>query len=279
MYEPNRVISIQSQVVYGHVGNSAAVFPMQAAGIEVIAVPTVILSNTPRYPTLRGKSLPPALLTDLLLGVKERGLVESADMIVTGYLGSPENAAIVADFVTEALDANPRLGYLCDPVMGDAGPGIYVPKEVTTLMRQQLLHRADILTPNQFELEFLTGTCLERADDMARAAADLPLRKDARIIATGCSFADTPAGQIETVILHDGQAERHAATMLDGTLSGTGDLFAGLLVASLGRGHKLSDAVIRAQELTGIAMRDAIHANRMEVTLSGEDFRRGLLTL
>lgn len=123
MTRPPFVISIQSQVVFGHVGNSAAVFPMQAAGLEVAAIPTVIFSNTPHYATLRGRVLNPDLFADLLRGAQERGLPERADYILTGYIGSAEVARIVADFVAGAKAANPRLTYLCDPVMGDAGPG------------------------------------------------------------------------------------------------------------------------------------------------------------
>src|SRR5580704_12039650 len=112
------VISIQSQVAYGHVGNSAAVFPMQMHGIDVIAVPTVLLSNRPGYPTIRGRVLEAQLVRDLLLGIEERGTIESSSMILSGYLGSAEIAAVVADFVTRAKARNPKLTYCCDPVLG-----------------------------------------------------------------------------------------------------------------------------------------------------------------
>src|SRR5215470_13582909 len=108
------VISIQSQVVHGHVGNSAAVYPMQAEGVSVAAVPTTLLSNHPRYPTVRGRVLDAALVAELLRGVEERGLVEQAAVLVTGYLGSRENAEIVADFAERALRKNPGLVFLCD---------------------------------------------------------------------------------------------------------------------------------------------------------------------
>lgn len=127
---PPGVISIQSQVVFGHVGKSAALFPMQAAGLEVAAIPTVMFPTTPHCPTLRGCALDPALFADLLQGARERGLAERADDILTGHLGSVELARMVADFVAEAKSVNPRLIHLCDPVMGDAGPGRSAPTEV-----------------------------------------------------------------------------------------------------------------------------------------------------
>jgi pyridoxine kinase len=109
------VISIQSQVAYGHVGNSAAVFPLQMHGIDVIAVPTALLSNRPGYPTIRGRVLDAQLVADLLRGIEERGAVEGCRMILSGYLGSAEIAAVVADFVARARARNPSLLYCCDP--------------------------------------------------------------------------------------------------------------------------------------------------------------------
>ena len=117
------VISIQSQVAYGHVGNSAAVFPMQMHGIDVTAVPTTLLSNRPGYPTIRGRVLDAQLVANLLLGIEERGAVDTAQMILSGYLGSPDIAAVVADFVARAKARNPELLYCCDPVLGTLNMG------------------------------------------------------------------------------------------------------------------------------------------------------------
>src|SRR5580692_8919014 len=107
------VISIQSQVAYGHVGNSAAVFPMQLHGIDVVAVPTTLLSNRPGYPTIRGRVLDAELVADLLLGVEERGAIDTCAMVLSGYLGSAAIAAVVADFVARAKARNPKLAYAC----------------------------------------------------------------------------------------------------------------------------------------------------------------------
>src|SRR6202012_5449844 len=110
------VISIQSQVASGHVGNSAAVFPMQMHGIDVVAVPTTLLSNRPGYPTIRGRVLEAELVADLLLGIEERGGVYAASMILSGYLGSAGIAGVVADFVARAKSRNGALRYTLDPV-------------------------------------------------------------------------------------------------------------------------------------------------------------------
>src|ERR1700682_4747621 len=144
------VISIQSQVVHSHVGNSAAVFPLQACGIEVAAVPTALLSH-PHYSSLRGRALDAKLVRDLLAGVEERGLVDICKVLISGYLGSPAIAAAVIDFVRRAKARNPNLLYLCDPVMGDADPGYYVDEDMRALFCEGLVPLADIITPNQFE--------------------------------------------------------------------------------------------------------------------------------
>jgi pyridoxine kinase len=124
------VISIQSQVAFGHVGNSAAMFPLQMHGIDVIAVPTTLLSNRPGYPSIRGRMLEAPLVADLLRGIEERGAVESCEMILSGYLGSAENAAVVADFVARAKARNPALTYCCDPVLGDRDRGLFVHADI-----------------------------------------------------------------------------------------------------------------------------------------------------
>jgi pyridoxine kinase len=134
------VISIQSQVVHGHVGNSAAVFALQACGIEAAGVPTTLLSNHPRYSSMRGRVLDAELVHDLLTGVEERGLVDNCEILITGYLGSTAIAAKVIDFVRRSKARNSSLIYLCDPVMGDAETGFYVGEELRALFAEGLVH-------------------------------------------------------------------------------------------------------------------------------------------
>ncbi|WP_225028630.1 pyridoxal kinase [Xinfangfangia pollutisoli] len=279
MTPPPFVISIQSQVVFGHVGNSAALFPMQAAGLEVAAIPTVVFSNTPDYPTLRGRALPPEFFSDLLQGARERGLPERADYIVTGYIGSLDVALLVADFVAEAKALNPRLRYLCDPVMGDEGPGLYVPQAIADVMRDRLLPLADLATPNPFELAWLTGQQIRSLADLQAARAALHLAPAADLIATGCVLDDTAEGDLETVLLAPSGVSRHPARRLPIALPGTGDLFCGLLMAGLGCGLALPRAIETAQRLTGRALAHAKALGAGEVVLTEPEFRRALLSL
>ncbi|MGR3439010.1 pyridoxal kinase [Salipiger abyssi] len=279
MKRPPFVISIQSQVVFGHVGNSAALFPMQAAGLEVAAIPTVVFSNTPDYPTLRGRALPPEFFSDLLQGARERGLPERADYILTGYIGSLDVAEMVADFVAEAKAANPRLRYICDPVMGDTGPGLYVPEAIAGVIRDRLLSMADIAAPNPFELAWLTGQQIHTSADLQAAREALHIAPEAHLIATGCILDDTGPGQLETVLLGPEGLSRHPTKRLPIALPGTGDLFAGLVVAGIGRGHPLPHAIETAQTLTVRALSYAEALGAGEVVLSEPEFRRTLLSL
>jgi pyridoxine kinase len=193
------VISIQSQVAYGHVGNSAAVFPMQMHGIEVIAVPTTLLSNRPGYPTIRGRVLDAQLVADLLLGVEERGALDTCRMILSGYLGSPEIAAVVADFVQRAKARNPALPYCCDPVLGDRDRGLFVQADIPPLVRDRLCRLADIITPNHIEFEWLCGAQATTTDQVIAQAQALLARGPSTIVVTSAELADTPDEEIETL--------------------------------------------------------------------------------
>jgi pyridoxine kinase len=249
------VISIQSQVAYGHVGNSAAVFPMQMHGIDVIAVPTTLLSNRPGYPTIRGRVLDAQLVADLLLGVEERGAVETCRMILSGYLGSAEIAAVVADFIARAKARNPTLTYCCDPVLGDRDRGLFVQADIPPLVRDRLCPLADIITPNHFEFEWLCGakatTKATTSDQMIAQAQSLMARGPSTIVVTSAELRDTPDDEIETVAIErfeDGLKEglkawRVRTPKLPISPSGTGDLFASLLASARISGSNTPDAL------------------------------------
>jgi pyridoxine kinase len=237
------VISIQSQVAFGHVGNSAAVFPLQMHGIDVIAVPTTLLSNRPGYPTIRGRVLDAPLVADLLRGVEERGAVDSCKMILSGYLGSPEIAAVVADFVARARARNPTLLYCCDPVLGDRDRGLFVQADIPPLVRDRLCPMADIITPNHFEFEWLCGAKATTTHQVIEQAQALLARGPSTIVVTSAELADTPDSEIETLAVEHSQAWRVRTPKLPISPNGTGDLFAALLVAARVQGKDTPDAL------------------------------------
>ena len=195
------IISIQSQVAWGHVGNSAAVFPMQLHGIDVIAVPTTLLSNRPGYPTLRGRVLEAELVADLLVGIEERGAVERASMILSGYLGSAAIADVVAGFVARAKARNGALRYTLDPVLGDRDRGLFVKADIPPVVRDRLLPLADIITPNHFEFEWLCGAEARTLDQVLAQARGLIARGPGTVVITSAELEGTPADEIETLAI------------------------------------------------------------------------------
>jgi pyridoxine kinase len=270
------VISIQSQVAFGHVGNSAAVFPLQMHGIDVVAVPTTLLSNRPGYPSIRGRVLDAELVADLLRGVWERGAVETSDMILSGYLGSAAIAAVVADFVARAKARNPNLAYCCDPVLGDRDRGLFVAADIPPLVRDRLCPLASIITPNHFEFEWLCGAKAPTSGQMIEAAQSLMARGPSTVVVTSAELEDTPDGEIETLAIEASsegiKAWRVRTPRLPISPNGTGDLFAALFVAARVREKNTPDALGHAvSAIFAVLERTAISGTEeMRIVESGE---------
>ena len=151
------ILSIQSSVAYGHVGNSAATFPLMRMGVEVYPVLTVHFSNHTGYGEWRGPLLAAADVADVITGIDERGALERVDAVLSGYQGGEDVGAVILDAVALVKSRNPAAVYCCDPVMGDVGRGFFVRPGIPELMRDTVVPAAQIITPNQFELEYLTG--------------------------------------------------------------------------------------------------------------------------
>jgi pyridoxine kinase len=261
------VISIQSQVVYGHVGNSAAVFPMQMHGIEVMAVPTTLFSNRPRYPTVRGQVLDAGLVADLLVGLEERGAVDTCQVILTGYLGSPQIGEVVADFVARAMKQNPKLIYCCDPVIGDAERGVFVASGLPELFRDRLCPISNILTPNHFELEWLVGRKLETTDSVIAAGRTLAHPPSSTVVVTGASLIDGQKGRIVTFAIEEKSVWSIATPKLHGSTSGAGDLLAALFVAALIGGFTTAVALADAVSSTFAVLEETVSAGAEEMRI------------
>lgn len=261
------IISIQSQVVHGHVGNSAAALPMQARRLNVAAVPTTLLSNHPGYETMRGRVLEPELVGDLLRGVEERGLVETSRYIVSGYLGSRANGEVVAAFVERARQLNPGITYICDPVMGDSNLGVFVADQVIECLLDHLVPLADLLTPNQFELGLLTQSQPTTWPELQAAAAAIQAIRGARLVVTGCSLSDTADGLLENVVFEGPSHRRLSSPRLLIAPVGTGDLFTGLLTANLAHGRDLNAAAQNAATTVAHVLERTIAAGEHEMQL------------
>lgn len=153
----SRILSIQSHVSFGHVGNAAVTLPLQLLGHEVWPVPTAVLSNHAGYPESGGTVLAADTVHDILTGLQARGVDAQTDLTLTGYLGSCAVGEVVQGFLAQLQAINPSSVYCCDPVMGDRDTGLYVVKDLKNFFADALLPLSNILTPNHFELGVLAG--------------------------------------------------------------------------------------------------------------------------
>lgn len=231
-----RILSIQSSVAYGHVGNSAAVFPLQRLGHEVWPVSTVLFSNHTGYGAWRGPVLAGSDVHEVVLGMEERGALARVDLVLSGYQGSPEIAEVILDAVARVKAGNPGAAYACDPVMGNAESGCFVDPAIPPLIRDQVVPRADVITPNQFELGELTGTSLPptAALDEVLAAADAARDLGpSTVLVTSVRHAGQPPDTLDMVAATAGGAWSVRTPRLALHANGSGDVTAALFSAHL----------------------------------------------
>ncbi|UIP58777.1 pyridoxal kinase PdxY [Agromyces marinus] len=226
-----KVLSIQSAVAYGHVGNSAAVFPLQRIGVEVMPVYTVNFSNHTGYGAWRGPLIAPADVAEVISGIEDRGAFPTIDVILSGYQGSEGIADVILDAVARIKAANPAAIYSCDPVMGNAKSGCFVAPAIPVLLRDRVVPAADLITPNQFELGYLTGTepaSLEstlESVDLARASGPRT------VLVTSVERPDREEGTIEMLAVDDRGAWIVQTPLLPMKANGSGDVTAALFTA------------------------------------------------
>lgn len=237
---PYDVISIQSQVVYGSVGNSIAVPALTKQGLRVAAVPTVILSNTPHYATCYGGELPGEWFRGYLQGFAERGSLNTVKAILTGYLGSPDKAHDLADWLTSVREQYPKIPVIVDPVMGDEDSGFYIPPAIADVYRDEVLPLATGIIPNKFELSTLSGQIINNLDDATRAARSLLTGHTQWVIITSAFQPDDESIEVVCVTQQDVAVIRHKRYPV--TPKGTGDLFGAELTAQLLAGLSVPDA-------------------------------------
>ncbi|GAB4360220.1 MAG: pyridoxal kinase [Kiloniellaceae bacterium] len=223
------VISIQSHVAYGHVGNAAAVFALQRLGIEVWPVHTVQFSNHTGYPDWQGQVFAAEDIARLIDGLEARGALARCDALLTGYVGDPALGAVILDAVRRLRAANPRALWACDPVMGDAGKGLFVREGIPAFMKDEALPAADILTPNLFELEILSGRKPRGLKAVREAAAGLLQRGPKVVLVT--SLSDEQSGDsVEMLAVTQKGAWRVASPRLPIAPNGAGDAVAALFL-------------------------------------------------
>jgi pyridoxine kinase len=236
------VLSIQSWVACGNVGNTAALFPLQLLGCETWSLNTVAFSNHTGYGKWRGTAVPAREIAALFEGIAELGILPRCDAVLSGYLGEAEAGPVLLDIVARVKQANPRALFACDPVMGDVGPGWYVRAGIPEFYRDRAIAEADIITPNIFELEWLTGHPIGSLAEAAAAAAELRGKGPDIVLVT--SFEVAPDRVAALAAGPDGVWATETP-LLPIEATGCGDAVAALFLGWLLRGATLPEAFSR----------------------------------
>jgi len=240
------ILSIQSSVAYGHVGNSAVTFPLMRMGGDVWPVITVHFSNHTGYESWRGPLLSAADLRDVVQGIDERGLLGEVDAVLSGYQGGTDIGAMILDAVALVKLRNPAAIYCCDPVLGDADVGSYVLPGIAEFMREQVVPAAQIITPNQFELTALTDRQVSTMADVLDAADVARALGPEVVLITSVVRRDTPPARIEMVAVDSDGAWLVSTPRLPRTFTGSGDVTAATFLAALLRLRDVPEALAHA---------------------------------
>ena len=240
------IMSIQSHVAYGHVGNAAAVFPLQRMGVEVWPIHTVQFSNHTGYGSWKGRVFDDGMISEVVTGIEQRGVLGECDGILSGYMGSSDIGEAVLDAVTTVKRANPAGKYCCDPVIGDVGRGIFVRDGIPEFMKNKAVPAADVITPNQFELNYLskrTSNTLLQARDAVKAVHGLGPRT---VLVTSLHTDETPGDSIDLLASNEGACFILRTPKLPLAVNGAGDAIAALFFAHYLSSGDISDALSRA---------------------------------
>ena len=240
------LLSIQSHVAYGHVGNSAAVFPLQRMGVEVWPIHTVQFSNHTGYGNWQGQVFDARTIREVIGGIEQRGVLGECDGVLSGYMGGVDVGAAVLDAVATVKRANPSARYACDPVIGDAGRGIFVARGIPEFMKERAVPAADIITPNQFELDYLAGRESRTLADALAAVKVVHGLGPRAILVTSLHTEDTPEGTIDLLASDATGRFRLRTPKLPLVVNGAGDAIAALFFAHYLRSGKIDEALSRA---------------------------------
>ncbi len=226
------ILSIQSSVAYGHVGNSAATFPLMRRGIEVWPVHTVHFSNHTGYGHWRGPMLTAADVLEVVRGIDDRGVLGRCDAVLSGYQGGEDVGAAILEAVDLVRSRNPEVIYCCDPVLGDVDRGVYVRPGIPGFMRDTVVPAAQVITPNQFELGLLSGLPTSTVEEVVVAAGTVRSIGPRTVLVTSVTTADRPDLMSMVMVDTDG-AWAVDTPRLPQTFTGAGDLTAAVFLGSL----------------------------------------------
>ncbi|MBS0638908.1 MAG: pyridoxal kinase PdxY [Proteobacteria bacterium] len=270
------ILSIQSWVSYGHVGNASAVFPLQRLGAEVWAINTVQFSNHTGYGAWRGAVYSGESVREVVDGIADRGVLGRCDAVLSGYVGGADIGSAILHAVASVRRVNPQALYCCDPVIGDVGRGVFVRPGIEEFLRDQALAAADILTPNRFELERLTGlecTTLEAAKHaVLRLRSAMRVDGPACVLVTSLDVAETPEDAIDMLTFEGGAFHRLRTPRLPLDINGAGDAIAALfLFHRMKTGSAVAALEAAGSSIYGLLKRTADAGSREILTVAAQE--------
>ena len=263
------VLSIQSSVAYGHVGNSAAAFVLMRMGVETYPVLTVHYSNTTSYGSWKGPVLSAEAVRDVVTGIDERGALGGVDAVLTGYQGSEAMGETILTAVDLVKVRNPSALYCCDPVIGDYGRGVFVAPGIPEFLRAAVVPQADVVTPNQYELDFLTGRQTRTVADLLAAVDELIAQGPQTILVTSALTDSEDAETISMVAARSDEAWLVSTPRINQVFTGSGDVTAAVFLAQLLKTGQLDQALKRTADIVYSLLEATAQAGRRELALVG----------
>jgi pyridoxine kinase len=270
------ILSIQSWVSYGHVGNASAVFPLQRLGAEVWAINTVQFSNHTGYGDWKGAVYSGQSVRDLVDGIAARGALERCDAVLTGYVGGADIGDAILHAVASVRRANPKALYCCDPVIGDTDTGVYVRPGIEAFLRTRALPAADVATPNRFEIERLTGldcsTLHGAKQAVLRLRSMLHADGPACVLLTSLETDSTPADCIDMMTFEGGAFHLLRTPKLRLNVNGAGDAIAALfLFHRLRTGSAVAALEAAGSSVFGLLRRTEEAGSREILTVAAQE--------
>lgn len=266
------ILSIQSHVAYGHVGNASAVFPMQRLGCEVWPIHTVQFSNHTGYGDWTGRVFDGPAIEELVDGIAARGVLGRCDGILSGYMGSSDIGNAILSTVARVREANPATLYACDPVIGDVGRGVFVRPGIPEFMRDHAVPAADLITPNQFELEYLAQVETPTLDAAKGAIARVQALGPRVVLVTSLHTADTPDDAIDMLAGEGGTFWRVRTPKLSVSVNGAGDAISALFFVHYLRTRRADLALAEAAaSIYGLLHRTEAAGSREILTVAAQD--------
>lgn len=266
------VLSIQSHVAYGHVGNASAVFPMQRLGVEVWPIHTVQFSNHTGYGSWKGRVFDGPAIEELVEGIAERGVLERCNGVLSGYMGSADIGNAILSAVARVRSLNRDALYCCDPVIGDVGRGIFVRPGIPEFMREKAVPAADIVTPNQFELGCLSGQTTETLGDVKKAVTAVQQLGPKAVLVTSVETKETPADSVDLIAAEGGRFWRVRTPKLSLSVNGAGDAIAALFFVHFARSRSAATALAQASaSVYGLLKRTEEAGSREILTIAAQD--------